>query len=90
MSERRKQTKRMQNFTPDQLTAYLYGETDAVTSQKIEKAVQTNWTLHEKLKVIAASVNRLDKMPLLSPSEKTVENLIAYAEAKTSSLNIEL
>lgn len=80
----------MQNFTPDQLTAYLYGETDVTESQLIEKAVQQDWTLHEKLKVIAASVNRLDKMPLLSPSEKTLENLMAYAETKAGSLNIEL
>jgi len=80
----------MQNFTPDQLTAYLYGEADGVVSQQIEEAIQTNWTLHEKVKVIAASVNRLDKMPLLSPSEKTLDRLMAYAEANASSLNIKL
>jgi hypothetical protein len=80
----------MQNFTPDHLTAYLYGELNAVETEAIEQAVKQDWSLHEKLKVIAASVNRLDKMPLLSPSEKTLENLMAYAEAKTSSLNIEL
>ena len=80
----------MQNFTPDHLTAYLYGETSAVESQQIEEAVQNNWALHEKLKVIAASVNRLDKMPLLSPSSKTLENLLAYTETKAGSLNIEL
>lgn len=80
----------MTNFTPEQLTAYLYGETDAETSAAIELAVKTDWTLSEKLKVIAASVNRLDKMPLLSPAEKTIENLMAYVEAKSDSLNIEL
>jgi anti-sigma factor RsiW len=70
----------MHNFTPEDLIQYLYGEMEATTASALETAVANDWALNEKLKVIAAAVNRMDKMPLLSPDTKILDRILEHAE----------
>lgn len=71
----------MTNFTPEDLLLYLYKETSAEQTVAIEKALQTNWTLREKLNVLKASMQRLDKITV-SPRTEVVLNVLSHAKEK--------
>jgi hypothetical protein len=73
----------MTNFTPEDLLLYLYNETSAKKTAAIEKALQTEWTLREKLNVLKASMDRLDKITL-SPRTEVVLNVLNHAREHTT------
>ena len=68
----------MTNFTPEDLLLYLYKETSSKKTAAIEKALQSDWTLGEKLKVLKASMDRLDKITQ-SPRTEVVLNVLNHA-----------
>ncbi|MBM3432912.1 MAG: hypothetical protein FJX92_07950 [Bacteroidetes bacterium] len=67
-----------QVFTPEDLLEYLYKETDPVRTQSIEEALETDWTLREKLTVLQASRQRLDRL-IESPRTETILRILNYA-----------
>jgi len=73
----------MPDFTPEDLILYLYGETDALLTPQIIKALEENWALREKLSVLKASVKRLDSASTLSPSDSSIKAIIAYSGDKS-------
>jgi hypothetical protein len=72
----------MTNFTPEDLLLYLYKETNPVQNQAIEEALKKDWTLREKLSVLKASMQRLDKIKQ-SPRTEVVLNVLNYAREKS-------
>ncbi len=70
----------MTNFTPEDLLLYLYKETSQQQNAEIEKALAKDWTLREKLSVLKASKQRLDKLTV-SPRTEVVLNVLNYAKA---------
>jgi hypothetical protein len=68
----------MTNFTPEDLLLYLYKETSAEHTTAIEAALEKDWTLREKLNVLKASMERLDKIAE-SPRTEVVLNVLNYA-----------
>ena len=73
----------MTNFTPEDLLLYLYKETSIKKTAAIEKALQTDWTLREKLNVLKASMERLDKIAV-SPRTEVVLNVINHAREQVA------
>jgi hypothetical protein len=73
----------MTNFTPEDLLLYLYKETSDEQTTAIEHALETDWTLREKLNVLKASMQRLDKITV-SPRTEVVLNVINHAREKTA------
>lgn len=73
----------MTNFTPEDLLLYLYKETDTEQTTAIEKALSQDWTLREKLAVLKASMQRLDKITE-SPRTQVVLNVLNYARLQTA------
>lgn len=73
----------MTNFTPEDLLLYLYNETSAKTTAAIESALQNDWTLREKLNVLKASMQRLDKITL-SPRTEVVLNVLNHAKEQAT------
>ncbi len=69
----------MHNFTPEDLLQYLYKETSTEKTALIKAALETDWNLREQLEVITSAQSRLEALKL-SPSQKTIENILAYAE----------
>ena len=65
----------MKNFTPEDLLLYLYKETSAQQTAEIEEALIKDWALREKLSVLKASMQRLDKL-VVSPRTEVVLNLL--------------
>ena len=68
----------MTNFTPEDLLLYLYKETSAKKTTAIGAALEKDWTLREKLAVLKASMQRLDKITE-SPRTEVVLNVLNYA-----------
>lgn len=72
----------MTNFTPENLLQYLYKETSTNDTAAIEAALEKDWALREKLAVLKASMQRLDKITV-SPRTETVLNVLNYAREKS-------
>ena len=70
----------MYNYSPEELLQYLYKETTPDTTAAIDKALQEDWTLREKLAVLKASYERLNTL-VESPRTQTILNILRYAEA---------
>ena len=81
----------MTNFTPEDLLLYLYKETSAEQTSAIETALQNDWTLREKLNVLKASMQRLDRI-VVSPRTEVVLNVLNHAREQhyTSSIGCSL
>jgi hypothetical protein len=73
----------MTNFTPEDLLLYLYKETSAKKTAAIETALQNDWTLREKLQVLKASMDRLDKITQ-SPRTEVVLNVLGHAREQVT------
>jgi hypothetical protein len=65
-------------FTPEELIQYLYKETSPVKTAEIEKALQNDWALREKLEILQHSMLTLDT-PLESPRTEAVLKVLSYA-----------
>jgi hypothetical protein len=68
----------MTNFTPEDLLLYLYKESSVKQTAAIEDALEKDWTLREKLTVLKASMQRLDKITT-APRTEVVLNVLSYA-----------
>jgi hypothetical protein len=68
----------MPNFTTEDLIQYLYKETSKNHAQAIEKAIQSDWQLQEKLDVLKDSVQTLDKI-VESPRSQSIKAILNYA-----------
>ena len=68
----------MTNFTPEDLLLYLYKESAPAQTIAIEKALEQDWTLREKLAVLKTSMERLDKITE-APRTEVVLNILNYA-----------
>ena len=73
----------MTNFTPEDLLLYLYKETSHEETSRIEKALAQDWTLREKLSVLKASMQRLDKI-VQSPRTEVVLSVINRAREESA------
>ena len=69
----------MHNFTPEDLIQYLYKETSPEQTAEIMAALETDWSLREKLEVILAAQKRLEPLKM-SPDQHTIDNILSYAE----------
>ena len=65
-------------FTPEDLLLYMYKETSPQQNAEIEKALQEDWTLREKLQVLQESMVSLDA-EVVSPRADVVLNALNYA-----------
>lgn len=73
----------MINFTPEDLLLYLYKETSRKKTAAIEAALEKDWTLREKLTVLKASMQRLDKITE-TPRTEVVLNVLNYAKEQAA------
>ena len=68
----------MHNYSPEDLVLYLYKETTPETTAAIEKALEEDWTLREKLAVLKTSTERLNSITI-SPRTEVILNVLRYA-----------
>ncbi|MBU6158306.1 MAG: hypothetical protein KGP35_04655 [Bacteroidetes bacterium] len=72
-------------YTPEDLLLYLYKETSPKQTAEIEEALQNDWTLMEKCKVLKAGMNGLDKA-FSSPRTEAILHIMRYAASTTPSV----
>lgn len=70
----------MSKFTPEDLLLYIYKETTPEQTAAIEEALKNDWTLREKLAVLKASQERLDRI-VESPRTEVVLNILKHVHA---------
>jgi hypothetical protein len=75
----------MHNFTPEDLLLYLYNETSPAKTAEIKAALETDWSLREKFEVISSAQKRLEALKT-TPSQKTIDNIVNYAEKAIAEL----
>jgi hypothetical protein len=68
----------MHNYSPEDLVLYLYKETTPDATAAIEKALEEDWTLREKLAVLKTSMERLNSITC-SPRTEVILNVLRYA-----------
>ncbi len=73
----------MTNFTPEDLLLYLYKETSHQQTLAIENALEKDWTLREKMNVLKASMQRLDKI-VTAPRTEVVLNVLNHAREQAA------
>jgi len=71
----------MHNYSPEDLILYLYKETSPDAAAAIEKALQEDWTLREKLNVLKTSMERLNSITV-SPRTEIILNILRHARTK--------
>ncbi|HWB24102.1 MAG TPA: hypothetical protein VG738_01425 [Chitinophagaceae bacterium] len=69
----------MPNFTTEDLTLFMYNEMSKPDKAGLEKELQSNWALREKLQVLKESAQRVQNMQLQSPRRQTVKAIMEYA-----------
>jgi hypothetical protein len=78
----------MTNSTLEHLVLYMYNESNPSQKALIEKELEDNWTLREKLSVIKEAFDRLNKIKLQSPRKQSVDAILKYA-GRSSKLSIQ-
>jgi hypothetical protein len=73
----------MNNFTPEDLLLYLYNEGSEEQTVAIKNALESDWTLREKLAVLKDSMKRLDTS-LEAPRANVVSDILNYAREQSA------
>ncbi len=71
----------MNKYTAEDLVLYLYNDNSLKFTAGIEQALEKDWTLREKLAVLKASKERLNKV-VLSPRSEVILNILKYGLKK--------
>lgn len=71
----------MHNYAPEDLLLYLYKETSPEETAAIEKALEEDWTLREKLNVLKTSMERLNSITV-TPRTEIILNILRYARTQ--------
>ena len=77
----------MHNFTTEDLLQYLYKETSNEKTEAITNALNSDWSLREKMDVLIVANSELNTIKLLSPRKQTLENIFNYAEKSVEELS---
>jgi hypothetical protein len=65
-------------FTPEELVRYLYNDISPEKAAAIDAALEQDWTLREKIEVLKASSNNLDRI-IESPRQEVILRVLNYA-----------
>ena len=65
-------------FTPEELIQYMYKETSTEKTRAIDEALLNDWPLRDKLEILKASSECLDKI-VESPRTEPVLRVLNYA-----------
>ena len=69
----------MTHYTPEDLLRYLYRQTSPAESTAIKAALDQNWALNEKFKVLESSLHILDGA-IEAPRTEVVTTILDYAK----------
>lgn len=70
-------------FTQEDLIRFMYKETSPAKTEAIEKALETDWKLNQRLNELMSVSEVLDTPAIQSPRPKSIENILEYAKKST-------
>lgn len=68
----------MQTYSPEDIIRYLYHEMNTEARMELEKSLENDWTLREKLGVLKITLQRLDRI-VESPRTEVILNILRHA-----------
>lgn len=74
----------MPHFTSEELVQYLYNELSETKTAELKTALLSNNQLRDELEVLANGKAQLTKQKLMSPSKRTLDSIMQYAEKSVS------
>lgn len=69
----------MNHFKEEELIMYLYNDCPSALSAAINKAIQDDADLKNRLDKLKRSMEQMDKVKLNAPSEETIKAIMEYA-----------
>ena len=75
----------MHSFTTEDLLLYMYKETSPEITTAIKLALDSDWTLREKLDGLYSATLKLETISL-APRQQTIDNIMNYAERSIEEL----
>lgn len=69
----------MNHFKEEELIMYLYNDCPSALSAAINKAIQDDADLKNRLDTLKRSMEQMDKVKLNAPSEETIKAIMEYA-----------
>lgn len=69
----------MKKFKEEDLILYLYKECSPKLSAAIETAMEEDLELQDRLRILRRTLQQLAKLKLLSPSKKSLKEIMKYA-----------
>lgn len=70
----------MKNFKEEELIMYLYKDCTPQLSAAINKAIQEDIKLKDKVEALKKSIDQLDLLKLKSPSKRSIKAILQYAK----------
>ena len=75
----------MHSFTSEDLLQYLYGETSTEKTRAIKAALESDWSLKEKLELLSLTHEELNTLKY-TPSSFSINKILNYAEKTVEEL----
>jgi hypothetical protein len=70
----------MINITQDDLLQFLYNEGSTEKREYIQEQLDNDAELLERFNILKSSKNKLDKVKLISPDDRSVDNIFNYSQ----------
>jgi hypothetical protein len=70
----------MVNITQEELVQYLYRECSPEKNYIIQQLLETDSDLQERFQILKSAKTRLDKVKLISPDSRSVDNIFNYSK----------
>ena len=77
----------MHNFTMEDLLQFMYKETSPEKTAAITDALNSDWSLREKMNIMTGAQSELNSIKMVSPRKQTLDNIFNYAEKSISELS---
>ena len=78
----------MMNITQDDLLQYLYKEGTTEKTHQIQQQLEEDTDLQERFEQLKIAKGRLDKIKLISPDERSVDNIFNYSQRAIEELHV--
>ena len=70
----------MMTYNNNDLLRYIYNELPETEAKNVTEAAKSNWKIREALIELQSAKADLDRLPMYSPSKRSVNNILQYAE----------
>jgi hypothetical protein len=78
----------MMNITQDDLIQFLYKEGSTEKTNHIQQQLEEDPELQERLEQLKTAKGRLDKIKLISPDNRSVDNIFNYSQRAIEELHV--